>query len=104
DISYILAFQLKGQGHHCVSFTSVEEAQKHFDSGTKVDAVICDYHMPKMDGLEFFEWLRQQGHNLPFFMLTGEVLESQKLLDAGVTDVLHKPDDLKKLAQLLKKI
>lgn len=35
------------------------------------DAVISDYDMPKMDGLEFYENLKKKNKNLPFIVFTG---------------------------------
>ncbi|MHA2499086.1 MAG: response regulator transcription factor, partial [Candidatus Hodarchaeales archaeon] len=36
------------------------------------DAIVSDYQMPKMDGLELLAALRAQGSAIPFIMLTGK--------------------------------
>jgi PAS domain S-box-containing protein len=43
--------------------------EKHFD------AVVSDYQMPVMDGLEFLAALRQEGNTIPFIFLTGRGCE-----------------------------
>ncbi|SDK39249.1 response regulator [Methanoculleus thermophilus] len=35
------------------------------------DAVIADYQMPEMDGIELLKKIRQQFHDLPFILFTG---------------------------------
>jgi signal transduction histidine kinase len=50
--------------------TSAPEAlamlgSKHYD------AIISDYHMPVMDGIEFLKKVRASGNSVPFIMLTG---------------------------------
>lgn len=36
------------------------------------DAVVADYQMPEMDGLELLKMLRERGDNTPFIILTGK--------------------------------
>ncbi len=66
------------------------------------DMVLVDYMMPEMDGLELVKHLRTQpGYDqVPIVMLTAS--EDRKLryraLDAGVTDFLSKPVDVRECA------
>lgn len=102
DIGFILGFELKLGGHTASCFETIEPAQA-FIQGNKVDAIICDFQMPKMNGLELFRWARAHEFRGPFYILTGEpTMDKQHLLDLGVTDVLYKPQDLNKLSELLK--
>lgn len=102
DIGFILGFELKFAGHTSVCFDTVETAQEYLVSN-KVDAIICDFQMPKMNGLELFQWARAHEFRGPFYILTGEpTMDKQHLLDVGITDVLFKPQDLNKLSELLK--
>jgi DNA-binding response OmpR family regulator len=104
DICFILGLELKAAGFNCVSFESAFAAQKYFETET-ADAIICDFLMPKMSGLDFFNWLRSAGKNIPFVILTGEpMMDTKQLLSSGITEVLFKPQDLKKIPITLNKI
>jgi DNA-binding NtrC family response regulator len=104
DICFILSLELKASGFQPVTFDSAFAAKSYFETNT-ADVIICDFVMPKMSGLELFNWLKSEGKNIPFVILTGEpMMDTQHLLQNGVTDVLFKPQDLKKITQLLNKI
>ena len=49
---------------------SVTEAEKALTSG-QYDAIISDYQMPVMDGLEFLKRLRSEDNDIPFILFTG---------------------------------
>jgi PAS domain S-box-containing protein len=54
--------------------TSAPEALAMLDS-KHYDAIISDYHMPGMDGIEFLKKVRASGNTIPFIMLTGRSRE-----------------------------
>lgn len=62
------------------------------ESHTSVDAVVSDYDMPSMNGLEFLEAVREEYPNLPFVLFTGKGNEeiASEAISAGVTDYLQK--------------
>ena len=74
------------------------------------DLVISDWLMPRMDGLQLLQKMRQWGLEKPFMMLTvkvtGEAVAAAK--EAGVTLYLAKPftygDFSKKISALAKQI
>ncbi|MBA2405151.1 MAG: response regulator [Bdellovibrionales bacterium] len=102
EIGFILCLELKILGHNCVSFETTALAQNHLLAHS-TDVIICDFQMPKMNGLDFFYWARLNAFNGPFFILTGEpAMGTKHLLDQGITQVLFKPQDLNKLIELLK--
>ena len=102
DICYILSLELKRLGHETIHFKSAIDAQTFLKSETP-DAILCDFQMPKMNGLELFLWLKDQKRNIPFYILTGEPsMEKNKLMGQGVTDILYKPQDLLRLADFFK--
>jgi len=49
---------------------SVTEAEKAITSD-QYDAIISDYQMPVMDGLEFLKRLRSENNDIPFILFTG---------------------------------
>lgn len=57
--------------------------------------VICDWDMPKANGLEVLEFVRQDRQllDLPFIMLTANAARDQvlKAIELGVTDYISKP-------------
>lgn len=103
DIGLIIGYELKFAGHEGVCFDSASKAQAYLLSHPEVDAIVCDFQMPKMSGLEFYHWARSQNFRGSFYILTGEPsMDLKNLLAAGITDVLFKPQDLNKLPSLLK--
>ena len=79
-------------------------------SELEYDLVISDWLMPRMDGLQLLQKMRQWGLEKPFMMLTvkvtGEAVAAAK--EAGVTLYLAKPftygDFSKKISALAKQI
>jgi CheY-like chemotaxis protein len=102
DIGFILSFELKSLGHETVTFVSAIEAIEYLKSDTP-DAILCDFQMPRMNGLEFFLWLKEQNKMIPFYILTGEpTMDTQQLLQSGIKDILFKPQDLLRLGHYFK--
>ncbi len=65
----------------------------------KYDAIVSDYQMPVMDGLEFLKILREQGDNTPFIVFTGKGREEVAIeaLNLGADFYLQKGADTKAL-------
>ena len=61
---------LEELGHHVVTATSGAEALEAFKAH-KIDVVVTDYKMPRMDGLELIGRLREQAPALPIVLLSG---------------------------------
>jgi PAS domain S-box-containing protein len=60
---------------------------------TKVyDAIVSDYQMPGMDGIEFFKKVRSSGNTTPFILFTGRGREEVVIqaLNTGVDSYLQK--------------
>ncbi|WP_408097928.1 response regulator [Peredibacter sp. HCB2-198] len=102
DIGFILGIELKRLGHEIQTFESAIAAKSYLEKEIP-DAVLCDFQMPRMNGLELFMWLKEQGHQIPFYILTGEPsVDAKQLLSKGITDVLFKPEDLLRLSKIFK--
>ena len=69
-----------------------------------VDAVVLDYLMPVMDGLELCRQLRAAGDRTPILILTARDAVSDRVagLDAGADDYLVKPFALEELQARLR--
>ena len=63
------------------------------------DLVLCDIKMPKMDGIEVLQNIRENGINVPFIMLTGHgnISTAVEAMKAGAFDFISKPPDLNRL-------
>lgn len=52
------------------TFRDPEQALEKFEN-VEYDAVVADYKMPEMDGLELLRTIREEGYDTPFVILTG---------------------------------
>jgi PAS domain S-box-containing protein len=84
-----------------VTETSVDTALDRL-STEAFDCVISDYDMPEMDGLAFFDALRDRDVAAPFILYTGKGSEeiASQALNAGVTGYFQKggPEQQRRLA------
>ncbi len=71
-----------------------------------VDVVMCDWNMPRMNGLDFVVAARAQGHMLPIVMVTTESGEEriQQARSAGANAFVTKPFTPERLAEALQSI
>lgn len=102
DIGFILGFELKNLGHEIETVTSAADAMEYLKTND-VDAILCDFQMPRMSGLDLFNWIKQQNKSIPFYILTGEpTMDTEQLLQSGVKAILFKPQDLLRLSDFFK--
>ncbi|MFW9991291.1 MAG: response regulator [Candidatus Odinarchaeota archaeon] len=93
--------QLLEKGFAGISITSVPNPAlglQLLEDG-KFDAVISDYQMREMTGLELLEKLRKKGSSIPFIMLTGKGREeiAVQALKLGADYYLEKGSNSKAL-------
>ena len=95
-LSKILTEENKGY-----DITECEDGKDGFLKLTKddYDLVLCDIKMPKMDGVEVLQNIRENGINVPFIMLTGHgnISTAVEAMKAGAFDFISKPPDLNRL-------
>jgi two-component system response regulator ArlR len=81
--------------HNNYSIDAVYNGADALDYGLSqnYDVIILDIMMPKMNGLEVLEKLRNQGISTPVLMLTAKSLIEDRIkgLDTGADDYLSKP-------------
>ncbi|ACF13018.1 response regulator receiver protein [Chloroherpeton thalassium ATCC 35110] len=70
DILAALEYLLKDNKCSPVSVDDGEKAKSLLKSG-KFDMVISDFIMPNLDGYELLSWLRKEGHNTFFVLMSG---------------------------------
>lgn len=73
------------------TYTNPEEALISFREGS-YDAIISDYEMPEMTGLELLEEVREIDENFPFILYTGKGTEevAQDAIGLDITDYFQK--------------
>ena len=108
DIRKSVRLMLTKAGFDVVEAEDGEKAIKEIRSGDNpvmVDAILCDIHMPKVNGVEAIAFFRQQFPQVPVIVLTGEpdVKGATELMKQGVVDYLIKPVSSEKLTSVVTK-
>ncbi|AXX89950.1 hypothetical protein CKA55_07620 [Arcobacter suis] len=83
-----------------------EDAFEKIKVEPKIDLIISDINMPKMDGLEFLEELRKFDSKIPFIFVTARD-EPDKMLKAIQLDIdnyILKPINLENLLTIIDKV
>ncbi|OLY71553.1 LuxR family transcriptional regulator [Pseudomonas sp. ATCC PTA-122608] len=99
---------LESSGYRCVPCESSQEALQRFTEDADIGLVLCDLHMPEMDGIELVQALqRVAGKKRAFeaIMLTGRADKQDviKALRAGIADYYQKPINLEELLEGLER-
>ena len=107
EILKILEEFLIRQGFEVITASDGEKAMGVICSNFKVDVMILDLKMPKLNGFEVLEELSRIKYKIPVIILKGSVGEgedSQRLLELGYSDndFLDKPIDLYLLLDKIK--
>jgi DNA-binding response OmpR family regulator len=91
SIQKLLTYPLERDGFRVVSARDGDEALQRF-AESRVDLVVLDLMLPKIDGLEVCKRLRAQS-NVPIIMLTARDDELDKVLglELGADDYITKP-------------
>lgn len=107
SIRQMVAFTLKGAGYEVVEAVDGQDALDKANSH-KINLVLTDINMPRMDGLQLLESLRQLAtyKSIPILMLTTESGSEMKAKGkaAGATGWLVKPFDPKSLLEVIGKV
>jgi two-component system, OmpR family, response regulator len=91
SIQKLLAYPLEREGYRVLQARDGEEALRRFAS-ERVDLVVLDIMLPKLDGLEVCKRLRAESE-VPIIMLTARDDELDKVigLELGADDYITKP-------------
>jgi len=94
----LLELRLKRCGYMPLLAGSAAKALQLLEKST-VDLILCDYRMPRMDGLAFLAEVKARYPGIPFVMMTGHggMEKAMATLNEGAFDYLEKQfnmDDL----------
>ncbi len=100
-----LASILENFFHAVKAVSDPEEALYEFNSGF-YDVMICDVSMPKIDGLELIQQIREKNKKVPIIILSGhtEYENIWKAVNLKITKYLTKPCKPEELMLALKEI
>lgn len=104
DVRDVIKLHLEQAGLHPLEATNGQEAIDVLRSGDNmlnVGLILCDIRMPKVNGLECIDFLRQQVPGIPIVVVTGypDTEMAISLLKKGVKDYLVKPVEKGKLLE-----
>jgi len=105
DLSETLQDWLVFQKHNVEAVYTGTEALEQMRFAT-FDIVVLDWQLPGMNGIDVLKTYRSEGGKMPVLMLTGrtESKEIKSLMDAGATDYMAKPFNLKDLSARVEQI
>ena len=108
EIVELLCELLETSGYQCVPCLSSQQALECFARDPAVGLVLCDLHMPGLDGIELVQQLKQvAGKGRPFepIMMTGRADKQDviKALREGFVDYYQKPVDIDELLEGLQR-
>jgi DNA-binding response OmpR family regulator len=91
-VQKLLTYPLEKEGFRVIQARDGEEALGRF-SAERVDLVVLDIMLPKLDGLEVCKRLRAASPSVPIIMLTARDDELDKVLglELGADDYITKP-------------
>jgi DNA-binding NtrC family response regulator len=97
---------LISEGYTVITANNPVEALK-LVKAEDVSLIITDYRMPKLDGANFTELIKEQCPNLPFLMISGYPVEARETFQtcAFAPDlIIEKPVQRQELLQAVKQL
>jgi len=97
---------LMSYGLNIETASSGYEALEKIRSGAVYDIVLMDYMMPKMNGLETTEKIRDLGYTRPIVALTANVIKGREelFIASGCDEYIYKPINTRELDSLLNRM
>jgi len=98
-----LHMNLTDEGLDVASFSGGRAALDHVDAGNAADAILLDWRMPEMNGLEVLRQLRERGIGTPVIFLTAlsDDTHEEAALAGGAVDFIDKS---RRVGVLMKRI
>jgi two-component system chemotaxis response regulator CheY len=107
SVRQMVSFTLKQNGYEVIEAVDGQDALTKL-TAKKVDMLLTDLNMPKVDGIELIRGVRKGGLNkfIPIIMLTTESQDGKKAegKSAGATGWIVKPFKPEQLVAVVKKV
>jgi DNA-binding NtrC family response regulator len=101
DILELFQDELEDNGFNVLMAGSGNEGIEVFKNN-HIDCLISDIRMPNGDGVSLVKNIKEQGKNIPMFLVTGfSDYTSEELAGLGVNAVIFKPFDLEEVVQMV---
>ena len=103
DFLEVMAARMQARGMQVQTCQSAEEALKKIKE-ENFDAVILDFMMPGMDGMQALKEIKARRPESQIILLTGHatIEKSVEAMKLGAADFLEKPADIKALEEKIK--
>ncbi len=100
----VMSERMEARGMSVTTATSADQALAAIEKES-FDAIVMDFQMPEMDGMEALKAIKTKKPELQIILLTGyaTVEKTVEAMKIGATDFLEKPADLEALSQKIKK-
>jgi DNA-binding NtrC family response regulator len=100
----IMSERMRARGMEVTTTDSADQALAIIEKQT-FDAIIMDFQMPEMDGMEALKAIKKKRPELQIILLTGyaTVEKTVEAMKIGAADFLEKPADLEALTEKIKK-
>ncbi len=99
----VMAADLEDRGYAVVAFADGAALLAAVQAGLEAGAVLIDWSLPQMSGLDVLRALRAQGCGLPVAFLTGRSSDEREgqAIEAGAVDFIDKTCGIDVLVQKL---
>lgn len=109
DVRDVIKLHLEQGGYNTLEAENGEEAinvLRDGDNMINVGLILCDIRMPKVNGLECIDFLKQQAPGIPVVVVTGypDTEMAANLIKRGIKEYLVKPVEKEKLMGTVDKV
>jgi two-component system chemotaxis response regulator CheY len=109
DVRDVLKFHLSESNYEIIEAENGQEGMDLMKSGdnlSHVGVILCDIRMPKVNGIECIQYIRQEAPGIPIVVVTGfpDTQMAVNLMNEGVKDYLVKPVEKEKLVATVDKL
>ena len=109
DVREVLKFHLSENNYQIIEAENGQEGMDLLKSGdnlSNVGVILCDIRLPKVNGIECIQYIRQEAPGIPIVVVTGfpDTQMAVNLMNEGVKDYLVKPVDKEKLVSTVENL